>query len=108
MATWVPNISLLTVLVTHLHVWAIQITIILMPTKIQIIMSNNVNPILLRPVLGIMLIIDSILLKVEQLMSQLQSGHHAISFSPLMAVRVSVKQLKSVYQILQNSMTLLP
>ena len=44
-------------------------------------MSNSVNPILLRPVLGIVLPIDSVLLKMEQLMSWLQSGHHAVSFS---------------------------
>ena len=45
-------------------------------------MSNSVNPILLRPVLGIVLPIDSVLLKMEQLMSWLQSGHHAVSFFP--------------------------
>ena len=42
-------------------------------------MSNNVNPILLRPVLGIVLAIDSVLLRLEQLMSWLQSGHRAVS-----------------------------
>ena len=63
-------------------------------------MSNNVNPILLRPVLGIVLAIDSILLKLEQLMSWLQSGHHAVSFFPVVAVIVSVKQFRSVHQTL--------
>ena len=38
-------------------------------------MSNSVNPILLRPVLGIVLAVDSVLLKMEQLKSWLQSGH---------------------------------
>ena len=53
-----------------------------MPTKIQIMMSNSINPILLGPVLGIVLAIDSVLLKMVQLMScLLQSGHYADSFS---------------------------
>ena len=63
-------------------------------------MSNSVNPILLRPVLGIVLAIDSVLLKMEQFMSWLQSGHHAVSFFPLVAITVSVKQLRSVHQTL--------
>ena len=63
-------------------------------------MSNSVNPILLRTVLGIVLVIDSALLRMEQLMSWLQSGHHAVSFFPLVAVIVSVKQLRNVHQIL--------
>ena len=91
MSAWVCSISLLTILVAHLHMQAEQATIILMSTKIYIIMINSVNPILLRPVLGIVLAIDSVLLKVEQLMSWLQSSHHAVSFSPLVAVIVSVK-----------------
>ena len=48
-------------------------------------MSNSVNPTLLRLVLGIVLAMDSVLLKMEQLKLWLQSGHHAVSFSPLMA-----------------------
>ena len=92
MLTWVCSISLLTILVAHLHIWAEQATIILMPTKIQIIMSNNVNLILLRPVLGTVPAIDSVLLKMEQLMSWLQSGHHAVI--------VSVKQLRNVHHLL--------
>ena len=43
-------------------------------------MSNNVNSILLRLVLGIVLAIDSVLLKMEQLMS-----------CPLVEVTISVK-----------------
>ena len=39
-----------------------------MSTKIQIIMRSRLNPILLRPVLRIVQTIDSLLLKVEQLM----------------------------------------
>ena len=57
-----------------------------MPMKIQIIMSTNVNPIPLRPVLGIVLAIDLVQLKMKQLMSWLQSGHRAVSFFPLVAV----------------------
>ena len=70
--TWVSSIPLLTILVACLHTLAEQATIILLPTKIQMIMSNSVNPILLRLVLGIVLAIDSVLLKMEQLMSWLQ------------------------------------
>jgi len=68
-----------------------------MPTKIQIVMSSSVNPILLRPVLGILLTINSFVLKMEQLISQLQSGHHALGVSPLVAVIIPVKQLRNVY-----------
>ena len=71
-------------------------------------MSNNVNPILLRPALGIVLAIGSVLLKLEQLMSWLQSGHHAVIssfffffFCPLVAVTVSVKRLRNVCQTLR-------
>lgn len=63
-------------------------------------MSNRVNPTLLRPVTGTVLTIDSGLLKMEQLMSSLQSGHHSVSFSPLMDVIVSVEQFKNVHQTL--------
>ena len=44
-------------------------------------MSNSVN-ILLRPVLGIVPATDSVSLKMEQLMSWLRSGHHAVSCCP--------------------------
>ena len=37
---------------------------------------------------------------MEQLMSWLQSGHHAVSFFPLEVVLVSVKQLRSGLQTL--------
>ena len=43
--TWVCSTSLVTVLVVCLHIWAEQATVILKPTKIQIIMSSSVNPI---------------------------------------------------------------
>ena len=36
----------LTILVVCLHMWTEQATVILMATKIQIIISNGVNPIL--------------------------------------------------------------
>ena len=70
-----------------LHIQAEQAMIFLMPTKIQVIMSNNVNSILLRLALGIVLAIDSVLLKMEQLMS-----------CPLEEVTISVKQLRNVQQ----------
>ena len=65
-------------------------------------MGNSVNPILLRPVLGIVLAIDSLLLKMDKFMSQLSSGHHAVSFPLLVAVIVSVKQLKNIHQKLRQ------
>ena len=68
-----------------------------MPTKIQSVMSSSVNLILLRPVLGMLLTIDSFVLKMEQLISQLQSGHHAVGVSPLVAVIIPVRQLRNVY-----------
>ena len=43
--------------------------IIFMSTKIYIIMSNNVNPTLLRSVLESVVSTDSVLLKMGQLMS---------------------------------------
>ena len=56
------------------------------------------NHIHLRPVLGIVLDIDSLLLKMDKFMSQLSSGHHAVSFPLLVTVIVSVKQLKDIHQ----------
>ena len=50
-------------------------------------MSNMVKPILLKPVLGIVLAIDSALLKMQKLMS-----------CPLVAFTVCVKQLRNVHQ----------
>ena len=49
-------------------------------------MGNSVNPILLRPVLGTVLARDSVLPKIEQLMSQLPSGHRLVSFVPVMTL----------------------
>ena len=63
-------------------------------------MSHGVKPILLRPVLGIVLAIDSVLLKMEQFMLWLQSAHHAVGFFLLVAVTVSVKQLRNLHQTL--------
>ena len=51
-----------------------------MPTEIWIIMSSSITPIPLRLVLRMMLAIDPVLLKTDQLLSWLQSGHHAISY----------------------------
>lgn len=91
MLTSVYSISLLTVLVACLHIWAEPTATILMPTKMQITISNSVSPFLLRPVLGTVLTMDSVLLKMEQPMSRLQSGHHAVRFFPLVVVSVFVK-----------------
>ena len=52
--------SLLTISVACLHIWVKQAAIILMLTKMQIIMSSNVDPILLRPVLKIVLATDGV------------------------------------------------
>lgn len=49
MSTWVCSISLLTVVLCS---FTEQAAIISMPTKIWVIMSRGVRPILLRPVLG--------------------------------------------------------
>ena len=78
-----------------------------MLTKVQIIMNNSVNPILLRPVLGILLAINSVRLKMEQFMSWLQSDQDAVSFFLLVAVRVSITQLKAIHKTLKDSGTLL-
>ena len=51
MSTWVFSISLLTVIPTRLHAQAEQVTIILICTKMQIVMSNSINLILSRAVL---------------------------------------------------------
>ena len=88
---------MLTVVVAHLHLQAGQATVILMPTKTQIIISNSVNSILSRPVLGTVLAIDSVPLKTEELMAWL---HHTVSVSPLVAIIVNVKQLRNVHQTL--------
>lgn len=65
-------------------------------------MSININLILFRSVLGIVLAIDSgHYTLILQLLSWLQCGHHAVSFfSPLVAVTVSVKPLRDMYQTL--------
>ena len=72
----------LTISVARSHMWSEQATVILTPTKIQTIMSNSVNPILLGPVLGMMLTVNSVLLKMAQLISWLLSGHHSVSLFP--------------------------
>ena len=69
-------------------------------------MSNSANPILLRPVLEIALAINSVLLRMEQFTAWLQSGHHVVSFVPLVAGTVSVKQLRKVLWTLKESGTL--
>ena len=43
-------------------------------------MGNSVNPILLRPVLGIVLAIDSVLLSMEQFIAWLRSSHPTVVF----------------------------
>ena len=59
-------------------------------------MSDGVNPIFLRSLLGIVLAIDSVLLKMKPVISWLKSNH-TISFSPLVAVIVSLKQLRNMH-----------
>lgn len=65
-------------------------------------MSNSLDPILLRPVLGGVLAADSVLLKMEQPISGLQFGHHAASFPCPGAVTVFIKQLSNVHQTHQS------
>ena len=74
-----------------------------MPTKIQII----VNPILLRPFLVIVLATDSVLFKKEQLCHSYSLVIMQLFLFPLVAVMVSVKQLKNVHQTWKGSVTLL-
>lgn len=69
------------------------------------IISSNLNPILLKPVLGIVLAIYLILLKMDQFMPWLQAGRHAVSFFPMVAVIASVKQLRTVRQTLKDLVT---
>lgn len=73
----------------------------------QIIMSNSINLILSRAVLEIVLTVDLVLFKMGQFMSWLLSGHHTVRLFPLVAVSVSVKQLRNVHQTLEDSVTLL-
>ena len=54
----------------------------------------------LRRISRSMQVIDSVLPKMEQLVSRLRSGHHAVSFFPLLVVLVSAKQLRNVHQTL--------
>ena len=103
MSTWVCSISLLTISVALLRIWAEQATIILIPTKIQVIMSN-VNPILLNQFL-------ELCQPQIQYCSSWSSLCHGCSLviiqlgffffsSPLVAVIVSVKRLRNVHQTL--------
>ena len=72
--------SLRKVLAVCVHIRAEQALTILTPTRIYIIMWNNVNAILLRTVLRLVLSIDWVLPKLEWHMSWLQSGHNAVTF----------------------------
>lgn len=82
MPTRVRSMSLLVVVVAHLRIRAEQAVIILMPMRIQMIMSSSVNRVFLRSGLGTVLAIESVRLRVEPLVSWLQSGQHAGSFFP--------------------------
>ena len=73
----------------------------------QIIMSNSINLILSRAVLEIVLTVGLVLFEMGQFMSWLQSRDHTVRLFPLVAVSVSVKQLRNVYQTLEDSVTLL-
>ena len=66
-----------------LRLWDEKAAVILMSTKIEIIVSISVSPLLLKPVLGIVFAIDSVLLKLEQLMSWLQTDIMELTFFPL-------------------------
>ena len=74
------------------------ISIVLSALNLQF--QGQFFPIFLRPVPGIVQATDSVPPKMEQLMSWLQSGHHAVSFFPLVVVLVSAKQLRNVHQTL--------
>ena len=75
---WVCRMSLLAILE--------EAMIIFILIEIHIAIIYNVNPLLLWSILGIVLAIDLVLLKMEHLMSQLQSGHLTVSFFPLSGV----------------------
>ena len=107
MLTWIYRLSLWTILVFWLCIWPEQITIISMPTKVQIPKSSSINSLILRPVLRIVLGMDLLMLKMEQLTSWLQSVHHAVSFFPQVVITVSAKQPKNVRQTLEDSVSLL-
>lgn len=70
-------------------------------------MSGTVNPILRKPFVRIVLAVDSVQLQIEQFMLWLQSGHHTVSFFPLVEVIVSAKPLRNVHQRLKDSVILL-
>lgn len=70
-------------------------------------MSNSVNPILLRPVLEIVLAIDSALLKMELLIPWLQSGHQAISYFPSCGSCTICKTTQKCVSDIKDSVTLL-
>ena len=99
---------MLTVVVANLYKWTEQAAVILMPRKIYIIMSNSVNSILLRPFIGTVLAIDSVLLERKQFMSWLQSGHYVFSFFLLLAVMVSAKQVRNMHQTLSLCDSIVP
>ena len=63
-------------------------------------MSNNVNPIVLRPVLGIVLAIDSVLLKMEQLCHGYSLVIMQLAFFLWRQLQLSIKQLRNVHQTL--------
>ena len=62
-------------------------------------MSSDLSPTLLRPVLRIVLAIDSVLHKMEQLMQWQHLVITQLAFC-LVVIIVFVKQLKSVHQTL--------
>ena len=65
-------------------------------------MTNNMNSTLLRPVLGIVLAMDAMLLKMKQLMSFTAAiwSSMQLAFLSLGAVIEPVRQLRNVYQTL--------
>ena len=65
-------------------------------------MTNNMNSTLLRPVLGIVLAMDAMLLKMKQLMSFMAAiwSSMQLALLSLGAVIEPVRQLRNVYQTL--------
>ena len=82
----------------HLETGLVSVILIVLST-VNLQFQGQFVPILLRPVPGIVQTIDSVLLKMEQLMSW-SSGHLAVSFFPLAVVTIPAKEHRNMSQIL--------
>ena len=67
---------------------------------INLLLQSQLTPVSLRPAPGAVQTTSAAPLKTEALLSRLQSGHHAVSFFPLVAVLASARQLRNVHQTL--------